>query len=71
MHAIAWQIRTIDPNRTVIICRRKIHVPVYPRCVNRTRLILKMTRNVDVLMIDDVQFISERLTRKILSYFQY
>ncbi|MCR4378801.1 MAG: chromosomal replication initiator protein DnaA [Rhodospirillales bacterium] len=60
MHAIAWQIRTIDPNRTVIYMSAEKFMYRFIRALREQNTVdfKDQFRNVDVLMIDDVQFIS-------------
>lgn len=60
MHAIAWQIRQIDPNRTVIYMSAEKFMYRFIRALREQNTVdfKEQFRNVDVLMIDDVQFIS-------------
>jgi chromosomal replication initiator protein len=60
MHAIAWQIRAIDPNRTVIYMSAEKFMYRFIRALREQNTVdfKDQFRNVDVLMIDDVQFIS-------------
>jgi len=60
MHAIAWQIRQIDPNRTVIYMSAEKFMYRFIRALREQNTVdfKDQFRNVDVLMIDDVQFIS-------------
>jgi chromosomal replication initiator protein len=60
MHAIAWQIREINPNRSVLYLSAEKFMYRFVRAL-RTQDIMSFKeqfRSVDVLMIDDVQFIS-------------
>lgn len=60
MHAIAWQIRENDPNRTVIYMSAEKFMYRFIRALREQNTVdfKDQFRNVDVLMIDDVQFIS-------------
>lgn len=60
MHAIAWQIRERDPNRTVIYMSAEKFMYRFIRALREQNTVdfKDQFRNVDVLMIDDVQFIS-------------
>jgi len=60
MHAIAWQIRELDPNRTVIYMSAEKFMYRFIRALREQNTVdfKDQFRNVDVLMIDDVQFIS-------------
>ena len=60
MHAIAWHIRRTAPSRKVIyLSAEKFIVPVHPRAALQGGYSLQgAVPSVDVLMIDDVQFIS-------------
>jgi len=60
MHAIAWQIREQDPNRTVIYMSAEKFMYRFIRALREQNTVdfKDQCRNVDVLMIDDVQFIS-------------
>jgi len=60
MHAIAWQIRAIDPTRTVIYMSAEKFMYRFIRALREQNTVdfKDQFRNVDVLMIDDVQFIS-------------
>ena len=59
MHAIAWRIRQIDPNRTVIYMSAEKFMYRFIRALREQNTVdfKDHFRNVDVLMIDDVQFI--------------
>jgi chromosomal replication initiator protein len=59
MHAIAWQIRENNPNRSVLYLSAEKFMYRFVRAL-RTQDIMSFKeqfRSVDVLMIDDVQFI--------------
>ncbi len=60
MHAIAWNIREVDPNRTVIYMSAEKFMYRFIRALREQTTVdfKEQFRNVDVLMIDDVQFIS-------------
>ena len=60
MHAIAWQIRQLNPNRTVIYMSAEKFMYRFIRALREQNTVdfKDQFRNVDVLMIDDVQFIS-------------
>ncbi|MBL4614349.1 MAG: chromosomal replication initiator protein DnaA, partial [Magnetovibrio sp.] len=60
MHAIAWRIREVNPNRTVIYMSAEKFMYRFIRALRdqNTFDFKDQFRNVDVLMIDDVQFIS-------------
>ena len=60
MHAIAWNIREIDPSRTVIYMSAEKFMYRFIRALREQTTVdfKEQFRNVDVLMIDDVQFIS-------------
>jgi len=60
MHAVAWNIREIDPNRTVIYMSAEKFMYRFIRALREQNTVdfKDQFRNVDVLMIDDVQFIS-------------
>ncbi len=59
MHAIAWKIRQRDPNRTVIYMSAEKFMYRFIRALREQKTVdfKDHFRNVDVLMIDDVQFI--------------
>ena len=59
MHAIAWHIRKRDPNRTVIYMSAEKFMYRFIRALREQNTVdfKDHFRNVDVLMIDDVQFI--------------
>ncbi|MDH5187488.1 MAG: chromosomal replication initiator protein DnaA [Rhodospirillaceae bacterium] len=59
MHAIAWDIRKRDPNRTVIYMSAEKFMYRFIRALREQNTVdfKDHFRNVDVLMIDDVQFI--------------
>ncbi len=59
MHAIAWHIRERDPNRTVIYMSAEKFMYRFIRALREQNTVdfKDHFRNVDVLMIDDVQFI--------------
>ncbi|MEO5372660.1 MAG: chromosomal replication initiator protein DnaA [Alphaproteobacteria bacterium] len=60
MHAIAWHIRERDPKRTVIYLSAEKFMYRFVRALRfqDTMAFKEQFRSVDVLMIDDVQFIS-------------
>src|SRR5260370_1407722 len=60
MHAIAWEIRTRDPQRRVIYLSAEKFMYQFIRALRfrDTVSFKEQFRSVDVLMIDDVQFIS-------------
>ncbi|MCW8914315.1 MAG: chromosomal replication initiator protein DnaA [Magnetovibrio sp.] len=60
MHAIAWHIREQDPTRTVIYMSAEKFMYRFIRALREQNTVdfKEQFRNVDVLMIDDVQFIS-------------
>ncbi len=64
MHAIAWHIRKADPNRRVIYLSAEKFMYQFIRALRfqDTMAFKEQFRSVDVLMIDDVQFISGRET---------
>jgi len=59
MHATAWHIRQQDPSRTVIYMSAEKFMYRFIRALREQNTVdfKDMFRNVDVLMIDDVQFI--------------
>jgi chromosomal replication initiator protein len=60
MHAIAWYIRTHDPSRKLIYLSAEKFMYQFIRALRfkDTMAFKEQFRSVDVLMIDDVQFIS-------------
>jgi chromosomal replication initiator protein len=60
MHAIAWYIRTQDPSRKMIYLSAEKFMYQFIRALRfkDTMAFKEQFRSVDVLMIDDVQFIS-------------
>ncbi len=60
MHAIAWHIRKTDPNRRVIYLSAEKFMYQFIKALRfkDTMAFKEQFRSVDVLMIDDVQFIS-------------
>ena len=60
MHAVAWHIRELDPTRTVIYMSAEKFMYRFIRALREQNTVdfKEQFRNVDVLMIDDVQFIS-------------
>jgi chromosomal replication initiator protein len=60
MHAIAWHIRTNDPSRKLIYLSAEKFMYQFIRALRfkDTMAFKEQFRSVDVLMIDDVQFIS-------------
>jgi chromosomal replication initiator protein len=59
MHAVAWQIRQRDPSRRVLYISAETFMYQFIRAVRyRDQFAFKdLFRSVDVLMVDDVQFI--------------
>jgi len=64
MHAIAWYIRTHDPSRRVIYLSAEKFMNQFIRALRfkDTMAFKELFRSVDVLMIDDLQFISGKET---------
>ncbi len=64
MHAIAWHIREKDPSRRVIYLSAEKFMYQFIRALRYqdTMAFKEQFRSVDLLMIDDVQFISGRET---------
>ncbi len=62
MHAIAWHIRTRQPHRKVVYLSAEKFMYLFVRSLrHNTAMDFKETfRSVDVLMIDDIQFIGGR-----------
>ncbi len=62
MHGIAWHIRTQDPTRKVIYLSAEKFMYQFVRAIRfkDTMAFKEQFRSVDVLMIDDVQFIGGR-----------
>lgn len=60
MHAIAWEIRNKNPNRTAIYLSAEKFMYSFVRALRYkdTMAFKEQFRSVDVLMIDDIQFIS-------------
>ncbi len=60
MHAIAWHIRKTDPSRKVIYLSAEKFMYLFIRAIRTkdTMAFKDYFRSVDVLMVDDVQFIS-------------
>ncbi len=60
MHAIAWHIRKTDPNRKVVYLSAEKFMYLFIRALRSkdTMSFKEYFRSVDVLMVDDVQFIS-------------
>jgi chromosomal replication initiator protein len=60
MHAIAWQIRQVNPERKVVYLSAEKFMYQFIRALrfNDTIAFKEQFRSVDVLMIDDVQFIA-------------
>jgi chromosomal replication initiator protein len=60
MHAIAWHIRDRDPSRTVVYLSAEKFLYRFIRALREQNTVdfKAQFRSVDVLMIDDVQFIS-------------
>ena len=64
MHAIAWQIRKIYPEKKVIYISAEKFMYLFIRSLRykNSMSFKEMFRTVDILMIDDVQFISGKET---------
>lgn len=62
MHAIAWQIRRENPNRRVLYLSAEKFMYQFIRALRfkDTMAFKEQLRSVDVLMVDDVQFISDK-----------
>jgi chromosomal replication initiator protein len=62
MHAIAWQIQRLSPQRRIIYLSAEKFMYQFVRALRTkdTMAFKEQFRTVDVLMIDDVQFISGR-----------
>jgi chromosomal replication initiator protein len=62
MHAIAWHIRKRDPARRVLYLSAEKFMFQFIRAIRfkDTMAFKELFRSVDVLMIDDVQFISDK-----------
>ncbi len=60
MHAIAWKVRERDPSRTVVYLSAEKFMYRFVRALREQNTVdfKDQFRSVDVLMIDDVQFIS-------------
>ncbi len=60
MHAIAWHIRKTDPARKVVYLSAEKFMYLFIRAIRTkdTMAFKEYFRSVDVLMVDDVQFIS-------------
>jgi len=60
MHAIAWHIRKTDPARKVVYLSAEKFMYLFIRAIRSkdTMAFKEYFRSVDVLMVDDVQFIS-------------
>lgn len=60
MHAVAWQIRQQDPQRTVVYLSAEKFMYRFIRALREQNTVdfKEQFRSVNVLMIDDVQFIS-------------
>lgn len=60
MHAIAWHIRKTDPSRKVVYLSAEKFMYMFIRAIRSkdTMSFKEYFRSVDVLMVDDVQFIS-------------
>ena len=73
MHAIGWKIKEQQPERKVIYLSAEKFMYQFVRALRYkdTSAFKEQFRSIDVLMIDDVQFISGKdNTQKILSHFQ-
>ncbi len=62
MHAIAWHIRQQDPNRNVIYLSAEQFLYKFVKALRYkdTAAFKEQFRSVDVLMVDDVQFMSNK-----------
>jgi chromosomal replication initiator protein len=62
MHAIAWQIKAVSPKRRIIYLSAEKFMYQFVRALRTkdTMAFKEQFRSVDVLMIDDVQFIGGR-----------
>jgi chromosomal replication initiator protein len=62
MHAIAWHIRERDPRRTVAYMTAEKFMHKFVRAIRYNDMMnfKEQLRSLDVLMIDDVQFISDK-----------
>jgi chromosomal replication initiator protein len=60
MHAIAWRVRQTDPSRKVVYLSAEKFMYQFIRALRSkdTMSFKEMFRSVDLLMVDDVQFIS-------------
>ena len=60
MHAIAWRVKQLDPNRRVVYLSAEKFMYQFVRALRSkdTMGFKELFRSVDVLMVDDVQFIS-------------
>jgi chromosomal replication initiator protein len=60
MHAIGWRVRQIDPSRRVIYLSAEKFMYQFVRALRSkdTMSFKELFRSVDLLMVDDVQFIS-------------
>ena len=60
MHAIAWEIRRQDPSRNVLYLSAEKFMYQFIRALRfkDTMAFKQQFREVDVLMIDDIQFIA-------------
>ena len=59
MHAIAWEVRRLDPSRRVVYLSAEKFMYQFVRALtsNTTLTFKELFRSVDLLMVDDVQFI--------------
>jgi chromosomal replication initiator protein len=62
MHAIGWRIRQRDPNRRVVYLSAEKFMYQFVRALRMhdTMSFKELFRSVDVLMVDDVQFIGDK-----------
>ena len=60
MHAIAWKIREMNPNRKVVYLSAEKFMYQFVRALRQqeTMVFKEQFRSADVLMVDDVQFIA-------------
>lgn len=64
MHAIAWHIRKRSPERSVVYLSAEKFMYLFIRALREHNTVdfKEMFRNVDVLMVDDVQFLGAKNT---------
>ena len=72
MHAIAWDIKERDPKRKVVYLSAEKFMYEFVKSLRYrdTMAFKEKLRSVDVLMIDDIQFIAgKKVHKKNFSYF--